>query len=368
MDPICHTLTGAALGGTGLRKLTPYGTAALVLAANAPDADVFIYAVADEYAGLAFRRGITHGLPALLLWPFVVVGVLLAWHRRPWRPERGAPARPGPLLGLSLLGVTTHPTLDWLNTYGMRWLLPFDGSWSYGDAVFIVDPWMWLGLGGGAFLAWRWGWTGFLGWSLFAAAAGALLVTYGGIPDAARLLWLLGAAAVVAAYLPARREESRRVLAARLLTAAVGVYAVLMVLSSLLAEREARRTAELAGVEEIRELMAGPVPANPLERRVVIRTAGGYRFGTFRWRGEPRLTLRPDSLPARSDELPAAVMDAALSTDDARDYLVWSRFPYVAGRPEGDGWRVRLGDARYGNEAGGLGGLTIRLGPDLRPR
>ena len=66
-------------------------------------------------------------------------------------PDR-APARAGPLLGLAALAVITHPMLDWLNNYGMRWLMPFDGRWSYGDALFIVDPWVWLALGGVLFL------------------------------------------------------------------------------------------------------------------------------------------------------------------------------------------------------------------------
>src|SRR5690606_37783682 len=154
MDNLCHTLAGAALAGAGLRRLSPLATAALVIGANVPDVDAFVYLFADGYAALAFRRGITHGLPALLLWPFLVTALLLAWSRA-LRSGR-APPRAGPLLLASAAGVLSHPALDWLNTYGMRWLLPLDGRWSYGDAVFIVDPWLWLGFGAAAFLAWRW--------------------------------------------------------------------------------------------------------------------------------------------------------------------------------------------------------------------
>ena len=42
----------------------------------------------------------------------------------------------------------THPVLDWLNNYGIRLLMPFSPRWFYGDAVFIIDPWLWLALGG----------------------------------------------------------------------------------------------------------------------------------------------------------------------------------------------------------------------------
>jgi inner membrane protein len=93
-----------------------------VVAANAPDVDVLSYA-GGPYLALSFRRGITHGVPAMLVLPFVVAGAMLAWDR--WvrrRREPTAPAAPyGALLALSALGVLTHPALDWLNTYGMRW-------------------------------------------------------------------------------------------------------------------------------------------------------------------------------------------------------------------------------------------------------
>ena len=45
-----------------------------------------------------------------------------------------------------------HPLLDWTNNYGIRFFLPWSQHWSYGDFVFIVDPYLWLILGGAAFL------------------------------------------------------------------------------------------------------------------------------------------------------------------------------------------------------------------------
>jgi inner membrane protein len=30
--------------------------------------------------------------------------------------------------------------MDWLNSYGVRLLMPFSNRWFYGDALFIVDP------------------------------------------------------------------------------------------------------------------------------------------------------------------------------------------------------------------------------------
>jgi inner membrane protein len=50
--------------------------------------------------------------------------------------------------------------MDWLNSYGIRLLEPFSSEWFYGDTLFIIDIWLWLGLG---FATWmslhreRWG-------------------------------------------------------------------------------------------------------------------------------------------------------------------------------------------------------------------
>ena len=97
MDPIAHTFVGLALAATGLRRATPLAATALFMGANAPDVDVFSGFVA-YYESLAFRRGWTHGVLALALWPFVLTGVLLAWDRyvRRKRKPDAAPARAGP--------------------------------------------------------------------------------------------------------------------------------------------------------------------------------------------------------------------------------------------------------------------------------
>src|SRR5690606_39486462 len=81
MDNLTHSLAGAALAATGLRRTTPLATATLVLAANAPDVDAFVYLFGDSYDGLAFRRGWTHGPIAMAVLPFVVAAVILGWDR-----------------------------------------------------------------------------------------------------------------------------------------------------------------------------------------------------------------------------------------------------------------------------------------------
>ena len=42
----------------------------------------------------------------------------------------------------SFIVSATHPLLDWTNNYGIRFFLPWSQKWSYGDLVFIVDPYL----------------------------------------------------------------------------------------------------------------------------------------------------------------------------------------------------------------------------------
>ncbi|HSG33048.1 MAG TPA: metal-dependent hydrolase, partial [Sphingomonadaceae bacterium] len=67
--------------------------------------------------------------------------------RRGTRPEARLPVSFKWLYLLSLIGCLSHPALDWLNVYGIRLLEPFSSQWFYGDTLFIIDIWLWLGLG-----------------------------------------------------------------------------------------------------------------------------------------------------------------------------------------------------------------------------
>ena len=155
MDNLCHTLVGAALGEAGLKRSTPLAMATLLVGANLPDVDAVTYVYADSPTSFAFRRGWTHGALAMAVLPVVLAGAVLGWDRfvrRRRRPEK-APARFRALLLLSFVSVLSHPLLDFLNTYGVRFLYPFSKRWFYGDALFIVDPWIWAALILGVVLA-----------------------------------------------------------------------------------------------------------------------------------------------------------------------------------------------------------------------
>ena len=390
LDNLTHALVGAAISKAGAERATPLATATLVVAANIPDVDIAAF-VGGPYFALAVRRGITHGLPAMVVWPFVCVGAMLAWDRcvRRRRDAGAEPARAGPLLVLAALGVLTHPALDWMNTYGMRWWLPFSGAWTYGDALFIIDPWIWLWLGGAVFLASKPDRWGMAGWGLLAVATTALLA-YGAGPGAL-LPWSAGLVVVVAVRLrhrasgawggarvapDARRERIASTAPPPLGPTAVArvggvvlVYVVLMVAAGAAARGRVRSAAEGAGLT-VEDVMVAPVPGNPFRAEVEVRTPDAFVPGMHRWIGGPPVELDAGAAvprlaaPARlAGPTVDAILAAARARPEVRDYLLWSRYPHVRVDAEGSGWSVRFGDARYDDrpEAGGLSGVTAHI-------
>jgi len=361
-------MTGAALSATGLRRTTPLATATLVLAANAPDVDIVTQAF-GSYTALAWRRGLTHGVPALLLLPFLVTGVILAGdHVIRRRLHPGAPpASSRRILALAFLGVWSHPALDWLNTYGMRWWMPANGEWSYGDSLFIVDPWLWLLLGGPLAILHSNGRLSAAAWSLLAAALSMLVLGTGLAPPGARAVWVAGVLGWIGLRYsmgpdpdPAAGQK-----VVRWTLAAASAYVMCMVVGTGLSREVVRAEADALGISPVQEIMVGPVPANPFRGEVVLRLPGEYRTGSFAWFTSPRLRLdpRPLSSHPRDDIVRAAEMHP-----DMRDYLVWSRFPRFEVRPAHGGWEVVASDVRYqrGAVSSRLGGITVRLDENLR--
>ncbi len=138
MDNLTHSLAGAVLGQLGLKRKTALAMPTLIIAANIPDID----AVATLLGGvdhLALRRGITHGPIAMLVLPVLLWLAMLGYAR--WKKREGVHA--GWLLALSYIGTLSHPALDWLNSYGIRFLEPFSSQWFAGDTIFIIDVWIW---------------------------------------------------------------------------------------------------------------------------------------------------------------------------------------------------------------------------------
>jgi inner membrane protein len=292
VDNLCHTLTGAALGEAGLKRRTRYGNVALMISANLPDVDVLVFAT--DTLPVSFRRGWTHGVIAQLLLPIALTlgFVLVGRWRRSRSGDTGPPVHAGWLLALSYAGVFSHVGLDYLNNYGVRLLAPFDWRWFYGDAVFIVDPVLWLALGAGVWLA---------------------------------------------------RRQHARVPALGALVFAVG-YIVLMLLSAGAARDYVARAWRTTRGIEPRAMMVGPAALTPLSKEIIVDAGDRYESGAFSW-WPPAVTFRPEAVPKNSHR--PEVEAAIASSEDVRGFLVWSRFPYWTLAPAEGGVRVTVQDMRF---------------------
>ena len=156
MDNLTHSLVGLTAAKTGLERLSPGATLLCVLAANSPDADIAVVLFGDRWDLLQHHRGITHSLVGTaflaLFVPLLFYGIDRLWARlRRHAPKTNFRG----LLIASVIVTATHPLLDWTNNYGIRFFLPWSARWSYGDLVFIVDPFLWLMLAVGLVVIWR---------------------------------------------------------------------------------------------------------------------------------------------------------------------------------------------------------------------
>ncbi len=371
MDPVAHTLTGAALAAAGLRRVTPLATTALLVGANIADIDVLVY-LGGTAAALEHRRGWTHGVLSIVVWPFLIAVALLAFDRfvRLRRSPDAPPARAGPLVIVSAIAVVSHPLLDWLNNYGLRWLMPFDGTWFYGDALFIIDPWMWLLFGGVSFLAFSQRRSAIALWLLFLAVASYIVLSQPGVPMIAKLIFGAGVVGFVTLRASGFSWQHRQIAVQRIARASValmGVYISVAVLANLPARAEVRAAFAADGVGPVQAVMVGPVPGNALAGSVIVQTEDAYHFGVWRWWTSPRFQ------PARGDVvlrgMEGEVFEAARQQPEAKRFLVWSRFPYVQVLEDDDGYVVRFRDARFREVDRGLvGGVTVTLDNGLRPR
>lgn len=330
MDPLAHTLFGAALAESGLKRRTRYATATLLIGANLPDLDAIATLWGNDFALFA-RRGHTHGILAMLVLPLLLAGAVLLWHR--WRGHRGSsavPLRPGGVLALSFLAVLSHPLLDWLNTYGVRLLMPFDGRWFYGDTLFIVEPWFWVLAAVGVVLARSATRPAIAAWLALAGVATGLVLGTDLVPASVKVLWCVALAVIVAL----RAVQPRWATSVHL--ARAGLAGLLLYIGAAYALARVAESALQARYPQALRVQANPPPALPLAHRMVIEEADRYRIVAAQGPVHeiPRVPADP-------------IVQAALASPSVRGFVTWMRFPDWSVEDAGDHWRVRLRDLRY---------------------
>lgn len=154
MDNLTHTLVGMAVAeaavATRAASSRPvpasWRHAAYVVSiasANLPDLDILLSSLtAGKLGYLLHHRGHTHTLAFAPLAMAMILGVLWLWTK--WRPKLWDSRDWGGLWLLAGAGTLLHLSLDYLNSYGVHVFWPFDDRWSYGDSVFVLEPWFWL--------------------------------------------------------------------------------------------------------------------------------------------------------------------------------------------------------------------------------
>lgn len=280
----------------------------LIIANNLPDVDVGVFAT--HTLAMSFRRGWTHGVLAQLTLPIALVGIMLLVDRlfRQGAPDR---AKAVPLLWLSYIGVLLHVFLDLLNSYGVRLLMPFSERWFYGDALYIVDPFLYLTLG--------------LGW------------------------WMSSRRGTTVTPNPFRPARIGLMVAA--------IYIAVMVGSNLLARREVRAGLARAGRPPDTRFMVTPVFANPLRREVVIDVGDRYEKGHLWF--DPLPHFRPAGYGIAKG-LGDPAVQPALQLPRAQAFLNWSRYPFVQVNSTPPLAGIWLNDYRYAS-AGSYGWAAQKL-------
>ena len=138
MDTGTHIVMGIALGGLALADPVVAGSsittaaviAGTIIGSQAPDIDT-ILKLRDNAVYIRHHRGITHSIPAVILWPLLISSVL-------WLIVQEAN-----FLHLWLwtfLAVFLHVFVDIFNSYGTQAIRPFSRKWVAFGVINTFDP------------------------------------------------------------------------------------------------------------------------------------------------------------------------------------------------------------------------------------
>jgi len=314
MDNISHSLVGLAIGELVQRSLPPEPVAEqqslrrrLLLAAcgaasNLPDLDLVLSRLLPAPLGnLLHHRGYTHTFVYALVQAALLAGLLWALWPAARRLLRTSSAARTGLLAVTVIGFLMHIALDYLNSYGVHPLYPFDQRWLYGDILFIVEPVIWVAFGVPLALMPA---SRSLKIALLAVLAAVVaLATARGFLHWASMLALAAVAIGLGSLQWKAPARSRRALLGALVVA-IGFIGV-----QSLASREGKRVvaSELHAIDPASRLLDTALtgfPANPL-CWIFVSVERNDAAGTYR--------LRRGMLSVAPALLPAAACPAALS-------------------------------------------------------
>lgn len=285
-----------------------------IVAANAPDVDLLYTRISGEPLGyLLHHRGHSHTLPVLAL-----LGILV-WLGLRLFPSLRAEVRAAPRRWILLIAAAlgSHLLMDAANGYGTHLLYPFSSRWFYGDAVFVIEPWLWAILGATLALnaAWR-------ARALLAILTLSLITALGVLGVLHRGVLVVMPGVVGAAVFMMRRWDRRRRATAALIAAAA-IFLTMPVVSRV-AKAEARRA--LAGIDRGRviDIVADANPGVPWCWAVLMLQQPAEGPGDRLIARRATLSLLPRVWPAAS--CASARLSARQATDTAASpQVVWHR-------------------------------------------
>ncbi len=401
-----HTLIGLIAGEAVVNHSRPSGQglgsqvhrglllAVAVIGSNAPDLDLLYTYRGTSTSSLRYvlwHRGYTHtviGCLALALLLYLGARTWLAWKN-----IKPSPRDCGLLLGTAILATALHLGMDYLNSYGVHPFWPAENRWTYGDAVFIVEPLYWVAAAPLFFLL-----RSLMARVLFGAALTAAVI----LGAAAHLMTvtlcvMLAAAILLSLALGARvtARSATQISAA----AALGVTLVFVLAGQIAARRaEALARSSFAGDRMLDHVLT-PLPVNPIcwdllllethqDRYVARRATLALAPSFFSAAQCPTLAaaehtapLRPVAVPDTAAvrwlgefAMPQADFIALLAHNcDAAAFMRFARAPFlgtvgpeaVTGTVSAVAPTEILGDLRFDRGTNG-GGLEVRLAPPVK--
>jgi len=380
MDNVTHSLAGLLIAESTVRlrarvtrtepspRFRTVAAISSMAAANLPDADLFYTGVGGEHLRyMLHHRGHTHTVLMAVVGAAVISAVAVFAMR--WHARRG-PVRADPrwLAGLLFVSTLSHLVLDWTNSYGVHPFWPVDDRWRYGDAVFIVEPWLWV-VSVPALVA---------ATPRLVARVALSLVMLIGLALAWRVDFVstgaavaLTAGAVVSVALAIVLAPDTRVAVA--LGGWVMVTLTMAAGSAAVHAATVRAVREAAPGAQLLDVIVSPLPANAVCMSVITVERAGetYRVATARASALPMIvdaaqcgarqvapsTLPPSARPSTSavrwdGEWTAPVRDLSALVRESCTALAAMRFIRAPiWRSVGDS-AVLLGDVRYGGASG----------------
>ena len=372
MDNLTHSLVGLTAAKAGLEKLSPGATTLCLLAANAPDADIIVLAFGDRWDFLQHHRGITHSIVGVIalaiLLPLIFYSVDRLWSRFRNRPPV---VRLRGLMLASFIVSATHPLLDWTNNYGIRFLLPWSQKWSYGDLVFIVDPYLWLILGGAAFLLTARTKSLQFTWAAIAAVLTFLIVasprrTMLPHPWLIAFLWILVLVTLIVLFVKNARGRWGSRIAFAAFALVLCYWTVLAFAHARALQRGSEEAVRMASAngELVGRHAAMPRLANPFRWDFVFETdRATYRFEVDVTGGES--VSDAVRYPKPTGEL-KAVLDSIAQQKPVRVFLGFARFPVLQLADPDCVTRtlVQLADLRYTEPGRSRGSFSLEMPVD----